>query len=885
MSRVLIAAVLFMSIGFATTAQAVPVPTPGELDGTVHSAVASFAPAPPRDHRPGRANRLDDPADFAQYRLLCDFLAAWQVLEAGDNHGALLECEGDAPLYETDNTQEAVRIWSQYALWTGDTARYGERIRAALGYCRRHSAWNEEWDGLLVYRAHNCGWGFQATAVYRQAYGDTSWNWYADSCAIWTTQHPLVIDTVGAANLSITPNAQGLAIGGLYPHALYRGRTDWADFAVARGRTIRRFFEVNPARLHTNNSWALSAGTAVWGMGSSLFAAYPDSGAAWVNTYGPQLGVWVTDPNVGHPESAWYSNAQHICFDLTGDSLYWHNAAFITDSLIALDRDHDGGIPRGPGTSDDNDCTWPSSYMGWMGMTRFIDRQTPRDAAALGFISPAPTLPHLAGDSLQVVGRVANSGFTPLSVLVSVSGPDYREDTLLTMEAGTFREITFPRPWVLADDETLPDTPALHMSVQAPADGNVRNDTVTTLFDIRRSVSVAGTIRSAMPSGPFPVRIEFYHQSYPDSLWLAIDQSTDSSFVTGPHRLMAGQNEIRVVPPLRCMEARQIFDWSVQPNPHVVSLMLPPTDVAVMNDSRSTTLAGYYSSALAPLGLNARLARTGSPFDLSGVPRVIWFTGSVQGHALDSAEQAALSTYLQHGGRLLLTGQNIVDDSAGTGPFLRSTLHCAPGLANVGDNRALGDQVDSIFGTADVWISGSGGANNQTSPSSVIPLTGATPILRYALTGEDVAGVKGRSGQGRFVFLGFGAEAVTGAEFSTSRQQLFERCFAWLGTPLSVGPRAELPAEVTLHPNFPNPFNPTTAIEFSAPRASRVSIDIFNLLGQNVCTVFDGAGTGHVETVLWDGRNRLGVPVSGGTYICRLRTGTTTLSRTMQLIR
>jgi hypothetical protein len=49
----------------------------------------------------------------------------------------------------------------------------------------------------------------------------------------------------------------------------------------------------------------------------------------------------------------------------------------------------------------------------------------------------------------------------------------------------------------------------------------------------------------------------------------------------------------------------------------------------------------------------------------------------------------------------------------------------------------------------------------------------------------------------------------------------------------------ELPTEYSISQNYPNPFNPSTSIEYSLPEAGDVTLQIYNLLGQKVRTIFD----------------------------------------------
>ncbi len=88
--------------------------------------------------------------------------------------------------------------------------------------------------------------------------------------------------------------------------------------------------------------------------------------------------------------------------------------------------------------------------------------------------------------------------------------------------------------------------------------------------------------------------------------------------------------------------------------------------------------------------------------------------------------------------------------------------------------------------------------------------------------------------------------------------------------------------------NFPNPFNPTTTIPFVIPdyaRGAKVTINIYNVLGQKVATVFDGVARVGLNKVVWDGTNLSGRPVSSGIYIYQLKGKNVSLQRRMLLIK
>lgn len=82
-----------------------------------------------------------------------------------------------------------------------------------------------------------------------------------------------------------------------------------------------------------------------------------------------------------------------------------------------------------------------------------------------------------------------------------------------------------------------------------------------------------------------------------------------------------------------------------------------------------------------------------------------------------------------------------------------------------------------------------------------------------------------------------------------------------------------LPKEFGLGPNYPNPFNPTTTILVSVPAATEIKLKLYNLLGAEVKTLYDGMIEAGRYWFNWDGRNELGNQVTIGVYLYRLTTG------------
>jgi len=82
-----------------------------------------------------------------------------------------------------------------------------------------------------------------------------------------------------------------------------------------------------------------------------------------------------------------------------------------------------------------------------------------------------------------------------------------------------------------------------------------------------------------------------------------------------------------------------------------------------------------------------------------------------------------------------------------------------------------------------------------------------------------------------------------------------------------------IPREYALSQNFPNPFNPSTEIQYQLPEANRTTLKIYNVLGQRVVTLIDDQKPAGYYTVRWDGRNALGEKVGAGIYLCRMQAG------------
>ena len=94
-----------------------------------------------------------------------------------------------------------------------------------------------------------------------------------------------------------------------------------------------------------------------------------------------------------------------------------------------------------------------------------------------------------------------------------------------------------------------------------------------------------------------------------------------------------------------------------------------------------------------------------------------------------------------------------------------------------------------------------------------------------------------------------------------------------------------IPKTLELGNNYPNPFNPSTTIEYAVPQSGNVTIDIYNLVGQRIKTLVDDAfSAGRYKTV-WDGKDNAGVNVSSGIYFYSITSGNVSIVKKMVLIK
>ena len=88
------------------------------------------------------------------------------------------------------------------------------------------------------------------------------------------------------------------------------------------------------------------------------------------------------------------------------------------------------------------------------------------------------------------------------------------------------------------------------------------------------------------------------------------------------------------------------------------------------------------------------------------------------------------------------------------------------------------------------------------------------------------------------------------------------------------------PVAFALDQNYPNPFNPSTTIRYALPNRSKVTLTVFNLLGEEVAHLVEGEKEAGFHEVQFDADN-----LESGVYLCRLQAGGFTQTRKLMILR
>ncbi len=243
----------------------------------------------------------------------------------------------------------------------------------------------------------------------------------------------------------------------------------------------------------------------------------------------------------------------------------------------------------------------------------------------------------------------------------------------------------------------------------------------------------------------------------------------------------------------------------------------PTPDYLIVDDDLGKTYQTYYASALTALSKSYdtwTVATQGSPTaaTLQKYKVVIWLTGDDYSTTLTATDITNLTTYLNAGGKLFISGQDI-GYNLKSNAFYASYLHAS--YLNDDTNVTDLSGADFLSGTT-INISSGDGANNQSYPSEIGLANSGVGIFDYSGSTYGWGGVA-YSGAYKVVYLSFGFEGVNSA---TSRSTLMSKILAYLQG--STGPTAT-PTPIPPTPTFtPTPTRTPTPTFTPTPVANQI---------------------------------------------------------------
>jgi hypothetical protein len=313
----------------------------------------------------------------------------------------------------------------------------------------------------------------------------------------------------------------------------------------------------------------------------------------------------------------------------------------------------------------------------------------------------------------------------------------------------------------------------------------------------------------------------------------------------------------------------------------------PQYKLLLVNDGlAATNYEPYYTSCLDSNGVtfgfwDNRKANVLS--QLSNFNTLIWFTGDDSVTTLSTADMDSLMAFLDLGGKLLLSSKNLGQDllpdtgNAFYKDYLKASL-----VATNSTNYFLAGQPNRLpltFGaTETLVVGGIGGANNRFSMDKIKPLAGADSVFTFKPSGSSGV-VSCSTSTYQTIYCTVPLESMTKDRLGgrMSRTTFIGRCLNWFGIQTFYKVEGEAVAEAglindaaLLYQAYPNPFSSSTTISFNLPAEGRVSLIVYNVLGQAVRTVCDEQRPAGVHKIAWNGKDESGAKVSNGIYLYRL---------------
>ncbi len=315
-------------------------------------------------------------------------------------------------------------------------------------------------------------------------------------------------------------------------------------------------------------------------------------------------------------------------------------------------------------------------------------------------------------------------------------------------------------------------------------------------------------------------------------------------------------------------------------------------------------------------GVGNGLGGRASQFDLDWYSDMLYTSGDLTAFTIangdynkDPGDDADLLTlWLLSGGRdLYASGDGFAADLAQSGSNTAALLGDQFGLSVVASDLrpligsqttpvVLTESSNPVFATTSSWVA-YGGCVAINTFDAVVPQSSALRLAQFADPGGSggaynySAATLNITDSGSrvitmpydFSYVWYDPDAPSNATGRVNMLNDILSYFGVAGNPIDIS--GVVPGAAFSVSNFPNPFNPSTSIEYTMPKRGHLSLKVFNVRGELVRTLINGVRDQGSDRVVWDGTNDAGRQVSSGVYFYEARTGDKVEVRKMALVK
>ena len=332
-----------------------------------------------------------------------------------------------------------------------------------------------------------------------------------------------------------------------------------------------------------------------------------------------------------------------------------------------------------------------------------------------------------------------------------------------------------------------------------------------------------------------------------------------------------------------------------------LEVMIAP-QVLIVDDDRGSPYQAIYQKALHGIGVPyATLDQADkAPVNaeaLNDFRMVFWLTGDSTVGAISVDDIAAMKSYMDGGGNLLLsTLSGVSDMHALDSAFMANYFH-AYRKGAAWDFRFRGKAGTEFGDGAPRFRYASASVNPEVDRviQLIEPLNGGEAVLNLQNVSSFNIGVS-YTGSFKSILLSIPIELLIEDNLYLPPDSMVARVVNYFGgTATAVWdgqPFSSLPSSFELNQNYPNPFNPTTTISYTVRPTrnddgspQRTELNVYNILGQHVRTLVDKVQIPGSYEIEWDGNNAGGRRVASGVYFYRLTLGGESATKKMLLVK